>query len=151
MKKFISIIGIVLLAILILINLVSTAYLDVNESIDINFNSVSYLLGLITLSLFIFFITKLINLHLFEKDNDTKKKIRTIMFFVFLLIYFLFNVIWIITITPAILADAAHVCDTAKLFLSKSNSALSNPTYSGISLLEYLRGISSAINSSIYL
>ena len=151
MKKFISIIGIVLLAILILINLVSTAYLDVNESIDINFNSISYLLGLITLSLFIFFITKLINLHLFEKDNDTKKKIRTIMFFVFLLIYFLFNVIWIITITPAILADAAHVCDTAKLFLSKNNSALSNPTYSGISLLEYLRGISSAINSSIYL
>lgn len=144
MKRFISIIGIIFLAIIILINLIYTAYLDVNEYTQITFNGISYILGLIILSLFIFFITKLINLHLFENDNIKKKKVRIILFSTFLLIYFLFNAFWIIFVNPAIVGDLGHVCDVADIFSKSNDMGLLNPTYAGISLREYLRCISSA-------
>ncbi len=148
MKRFISIIGIIFLAIVIIINLVYTAYLDVNECPQITFNSISYILGLITLSLFIFLITKLVNLHLFENDNIKKKKVRIILFSTFLLIYFLFNAFWIIFINPAIVGDLGHVCDVADIFSEGNDMGLSTPTYAGISLREYLRCIPS---TNIYL
>ena len=119
MKRFISIIGIISLSIVIIINLFYTAYLDVDEYAQITVNGLSYILALIAISLFIFFITKLINLHLFEKDNYSKKKARIILFSISLLIYFLFNVFWIVFVNPRIVGDSLHVCDIANVFLSR--------------------------------
>ena len=82
-------------------------------------NMSKYILAIIVLSLFLFFITKLINIHLFKNDNHKKKKIKIILFAISLLIYFLFNVFWIVFVNPRIVGDALHVCDIANVFLSR--------------------------------
>lgn len=74
MKKLIQILGIVVLAIVVILNIVYTADMNSGEQISINFNSFIYIIGLIITAILIYFITEVINKHLYNGMNEEKKR-----------------------------------------------------------------------------
>lgn len=141
MKKIILYIGIIFLAIVIILNLIFTANLDVSEHITINKNSIIYILGLILTITLIYIITKIINKYFYkEEDIESNKKIRRIVLTIFLSIYTIFNIIWLLTKMPAVVGDQIHVCNLAQTFYSGNlEQFLPNMTYAGIPLSEYMQ------------
>ncbi len=141
MKKIILYIGIIFLAIVIILNLIFTANLDVSEHITINKNSIIYILGLILTITLIYIITKIINKYFYkEEDIESNKKIRRIVLTIFLSIYTIFNIIWLLTKMPAVVGDQIHVCNLAQTFYSGNlEQFLPNMTYAGIPLSEYMK------------
>lgn len=88
MKKLIQILGIVVLAIVVILNIVYTADMNSGEQISINFNSFIYIIGLIITAILIYFITEVINKHLYNGMNEEKKrKLRKWMGWQLLLFY----------------------------------------------------------------
>lgn len=141
MKKIIHILGILFLMIVIILNLLFVANLDESEHIEIKFNSFVYIIGIILLGILIYFLSKIINEHLYNEDiSASKKKYRRILFIVAFAIYILFNIIWAIKINPRVVGDSVHVCNLAQTFYRGNlEEFLPNMTYAGIPLSEYMQ------------
>ena len=74
MKKIIYVIGILLLAAVIILNMLFTSYLNNEEHITIRLNSILYVACLILVGVLIFFITKKLNNYLYSEKNIKYKK-----------------------------------------------------------------------------
>ena len=91
MKKLIQILGIVVLAIVVILNIVYTADMNSGEQISINFNSFIYIIGLIITAILIYFITEVINKHLYNGINEEKKrKLRKWMVAIAIVLYLIY-------------------------------------------------------------
>ena len=137
MKNIIYYLGIIFLALIFGLNLIYTAILDNSEHIQINNNQLLYIFALISMGIFIFIITRIINFIL-DKEKNIKK--RKILFIFFLIFYIFLNIIWCIIIRPAVVADQIHVYNLAQIFYSENNEGfLYQLTYAGIPLIEYIQ------------
>lgn len=141
MKKLIQILGIVVLAIVVILNIVYTADMNSGEQISINFNSFIYIIGLIITAILIYFITEVINKHLYNGMNEEKKrKLRKWMVAIAIVLYLILNVVWLIFVRPGIVADSIHVLNLAQTFYENNpDRYLPNLTYAGIPLIQYMQ------------
>ena len=141
MKKLIQILGIVALAIVVILNIVYTADMNSGEQISINFNSFIYIIGLIITAILIYFITEVINKHLYNGINEEKKrKLRKWMVAIAIVLYLILNVVWLIFVRPGIVADYIHVLNLAQTFYENNpDRYLPNLTYAGIPLIQYMQ------------
>lgn len=141
MKKLIQILGIIALAIVVVLNIVYTADMNFGEQISINFNNFLYIIGLIVTAVLIYWITKVINKHLYNGINEEKKrKLRLISVIVAVSVYLVFCVLWIIFVRPGIVADSIHVLNLAQTYYRDNpNEFLPNLTYAGIPLIQYMQ------------
>jgi hypothetical protein len=136
LKKIIYVFGIFFIAIVLILNLIFTANLDASEHITINYNSIIYILGLIIFGLGLFFGSKILDEKLKLLDDKKKKKLEIIV----IVIYALFNCIWCIVVRPAVVGDQIHAYNLAQTFYSGDDEKfLSNLTYAGIPLIEYMQ------------
>lgn len=147
MKKIIYIIGIFSLVIVFVLNLLMTANLDIFEHITIHYNSIIYILALVLVGTLLFFISNVVNKQLEEeKDIERGKEIRKDFFLVALILYILFNIIWILKVNPFVLGDSVHVCNFAQsIFQGNVDNVIGSMTYAGITLGEYMQGYSQQI------
>ena len=141
MKKIIFGLGVIFLALIIILNIIYTTQIDAGEHVTINFNSLIYILGLIVVGLAIFFVSKLIDKHLF---NDTEKKskheIRVILFAISIVAYIAFMIVWNIVVHPAIVGDSIHICNLAQTFYTDNPYLyLQGNTYLGLPLYDYMQ------------
>ena len=105
MKKLIQILGIVALAIVVILNIVYTADMNSGEQISIKFSSFIYIIGLIITAILIYFITEVINKHLYNGINEEKKhKLRKWIVAIAIVLYLILNVVWLIFVRPGIVA-----------------------------------------------
>lgn len=147
MKKIIYIIGIFALAIVVVLNLLMTANLDIFEHITIHDNSITYGLALVFMGTLLFLGTNEVNKKLEEeKDRERKKEIRKDFFLIALVLYILFNIIWVLKVNPFVLGDSVHVCNFAQaIFQGNVENVMGSMTYAGITLGEYMQGYSQQI------
>ena len=140
-RKVIFILGTLFLSIIIILNILFTANLSASEHIEIKFNNVIYILGVILLAGIIYFITKIIDKKLYNyNDFEQKKHLRKNIFKVILVIYILINIMWIILANPAVVGDSIHVCNLAQTFYrGNPNQFLNSGTYAGITLKQYMQ------------
>ena len=130
MKKIINIFAIIFLIIIIILNLIFTTYLNAKECTSISVNSFIYIVCNILLALALFFVSK----YLDNLKEQLKKRIITIGVIVFVL----FNIIWVLIVNPNVVGDSVHVCNLAQTFYrGDSQELLSNLTYLGIPLAQY--------------
>lgn len=141
MKKIIEIFGLIFLSIVVILNLVFTANIDAGEHITIKYNSFIYIIGIVFTAALIYFITKTANNHLYKYVEDKrKKKIRKILLIIAIAIFIIFNIIWVITVRPAIIADQIHACNIAQTFYRNNlEEFLPDLTYAGIPLRDYMQ------------
>ena len=141
MKKIIYFFGTVFLATVVILNLLFTANLDGGEHITISFNSFLYVVGLILIGISIFWITKIIDKHLFnDTEQKSKKELRIFLFVAALSLYLLFSVLWIIFIVPGVGGDQIHACNLAQTFYRGNlEEYFPNLTYAGIPLRDYMQ------------
>ena len=141
MKKIIYIFGVIFLAIIIILNLIFTTYLNPAEETIISFNSASYIIGLIAAGILMVVATKFINDKLYKDEQSKKLKIiRKILFITALVIYIAFNVVWTIFVNPPVVADSIHVSNLAQtMYRGNPEEFLPNLTYIGIPLSEYIQ------------
>lgn len=141
LKKIIYFCGFIFLSIVVILNLVFTAYLDSSEHITISYNSFIYILGLAFTSVLIFFASKYANKYLYnDTDKKSKKKIRRIITIVAIVLYALFNIIWVVTVLTPVVGDQIHACNLAQTFYRGNyEEFLPNLTYAGIPLSEYMQ------------
>ena len=141
MKKLIQILGIVALAIVVILNIVYTADMNSGEQISIKFSSFIYIIGLIITAILIYFITEVINKHLYNGINEEKKrKLRKWMVAIAIVLYLILNVVWLIFVRPGIVADSIHVLNLAQTFYENNpDRYLPNLTYAGIPLIQYMQ------------
>jgi len=138
MKKIIYFCGLVFLSIVLVLNLVFTANIDLSEHITIEFNNIIYMLGIILLAILVYIVTKFINKKLYD-DIEKKKKIRKILFISIIVIYAIFNIVWCILVRPPIVGDQIHACNLAQTFYNGNlEEFLPNMTYANIPLSEYI-------------
>lgn len=133
LKKIISIIGIICLVIVLVVNLIFTVTLGMEEVAIIKFNSFIYLIFLILTAFFIFVLTKLI-------DENLKTKSKKIIFTIFFILFILFNIIWIVKVRPPIIGDTGHVCDLAESMYKNDLTILSRTSYAGVPISAYMQG-----------
>ena len=149
MKKIVYILGGLFLSIVIILNLLFTANLDASEHIEISFNSISYIVGVILIGMLIYFASKAINKYLCTDVAETQKKVRKSLFIGSLVIYIIFNILWVIFIRPAIVGDQIHACNLAQTFYRGNlEEFLPNMTYAGISLKDYMQAYHQQISLS---
>ena len=130
MKKIINIFTIIFLAIIILLNLIFTTYLNAEECTSISVNSLLYIMSNVLLALVLFLLSK----YLDNLKEQFKKRIITIG----VILFVLFNIIWVLLVNPNVIGDSVHVCNLAQTFYrGDSQELLSNLTYLGIPLSEY--------------
>lgn len=135
MKKIIYAIGIISLLIVLGVNIVFTANLNLSEEISITTNNLIYSISTILVGILIYYISNKINNKL-EKSN----KIRKYVFMIALIIYILLNIIWLILVRPGVGGDSVHVANLAQTFYrGDDNEFLNNKTYAGITLKEYMQ------------
>ncbi len=141
LKKIIYGFGILFLAIIILLNIIFTADLDASEHITIQFNSISYVIGLILIGSLIYAITKIIDKFLYQGAKEkSKQETRNLLFMNALAIYAVVSILWIIMINPRVVGDSVHVCNLAQTFYrGNTEEFLPNMTYIGIPLIEYMQ------------
>lgn len=141
MKKIIWLIGMFFLVLVVILNIVYTAHLDIDENITIKINNIFYIVGIVFISGFIYLITEKANKYLYDDNNsEKKKKIRKVIFIASLIGYIIFNVIWGIMVRPGIGGDSVHVSNLAQVFYnSEKQELLNHPTYAGIPLLQYIQ------------
>ncbi len=140
LKKLIYVIAILFLSITTVLNLVWTANLDSGEHITIRNNGIIYTLGVIALSLAIFFITKKINEKANDdSENEKKKKIRKKALIITIVVYALINIAWCLLVMPPIVGDQIHACNLAQTFYNNNlEEFLPYITYAGIPLRDYM-------------
>lgn len=140
MKKIIYVLGIVFLSIIIILNLIFTANLDASEHITINNNNFIYVIGVILLSGIIFISTHFANKLLYKEDLEKQKKVRKILFIITIILYAIFNILWVILVRPPIVGDQIHACNLAQTFYNNNlEEFLPNITYAGIPLSQYMQ------------
>lgn len=140
MKKVIYFLGILFLSIVVILNLIFTAYLDKNEHITINFNSFIYVIGLILIGLLIFFCTRAINEHLYNEQGRALYKTKKFWLIIAISVYIIFNIVWIIAVRTPVIGDSGHVCDLATIFYKGDFAELSKRmSYAGTSLADYMQ------------
>lgn len=139
MKKIIYFVGILYLTIIIILNLFFTANLDASEHITININSAIYFVGIILVGTLIYIITKIINIKL-HKNANSESRIKKRLLIGVVVIYIVFNIIWVISVRPPVVGDQVHVCNLAQTFYRGDlEEFLPNMTYAGIPLSEYMQ------------
>ena len=141
MKKIVYLVGILFLTIVFCLNLFFTANLDVSEHITINTNSFIYIIGLALVGGLIYGMTKKINEKIYkDSDFQYKKKFKKYLLIASLIIYIIFNIIWIIVVRPPVVGDQIHICNLAQTFYRGNlEEFLPNMTYAGIPLSEYMQ------------
>lgn len=148
MKKIIYFCTLIFLSIIIVLNLIFTANLDLSEHITINFNSFLYIIGMLILGISLYIINKVINEKLYE-DIEKKKKIRKILFISIITIYAIFNIVWCIFVRPPIVGDQIHACNLAQTFYNGNlEEFLPNMTYANIPLSQYMQAYHQQISLS---
>lgn len=136
MRKIIYVFGILFLAIILILNLLFTAFLDSSEHITITINKLGYFWGLMLSVMIIFFITKFINQYL---ENNSQRKLRKTLFIFAISSYMIFMIVWIIKIKPPIVGDQGHVCDLAQTFYSENEEEyLTKMSYAGVTINRYM-------------
>lgn len=150
MKKIIYFFGITFLIIITILNIIFTAYLDSKEHITINFNTFIYVICLIILGVFLYFVTKLINNYLYKDENSKLKQNNRKFFFSFsIVLYVIFNIVWIIFVRPPIVGDQIHACNLAQTFYRGNlTEFLLDMTYANIPLSEYMQAYHQQISLS---
>lgn len=141
MKKVLWFLGIVFLFVVAILNFIFTANLDASEHISIGFNSFIYIIGLVLMIAFVYFFSKIVDKYLYsDTDLEKKKNFRKFLFIACLSIYIIASIIWIILVRPAIVGDQIHACNLAQTFYRGDDTEfLSDLTYAGISLSEYMQ------------
>lgn len=140
MKKLIYGIGILSLIIITILNVIITAKLDLGEHITIQYHSVLRIVFLVLLGIGIYGLSNKINEKLNDKDSEKKKKVRKCLFVLGILIYLFGNIMWVAKVTPNVVGDSVHVCNLAQVFYRENETQLlSNLTYAGISLKDYMQ------------
>ena len=138
MKKIIYFFGVIFLSIIILLNIIYTATLDSSEHITITFNSLIYIAGLVIVGVLLYFGSKLLDKYLY--NNEARTKIRKWTFGIVLIIYIIFNVIWLIKVNPPVVGDQVHAVNLAQTFYRDNpEEFLPNLTYAGIPLSQYMQ------------
>lgn len=149
MKKIIYIIGILFLTIVVILNLIFTANLDASEHIDIKFNYWIYTLGIILLGLIIYFLANVINTYFNNSDSTFKKNMRKYLLIGVIVIYAVFNIVWVIMVNPRVIADSIHVCNIAQAFYRDNvEEILPNMTYAQIPISQYMEAYHQQISLS---
>lgn len=140
MKKIIYVFGILFLAIIVIVNVLFTSNLDALEHSTINWNSFAYIAALALVGGLIYFITRIVDKHLYIEDNDKKRKLRKILLIISLVIYIAFAITWVVMIRPFVVGDQIHTCNLAQTFYrGNEQEFLPNITYAGIPLSEYMQ------------
>lgn len=140
LKKIIVILGILFLLVIIILNLLFTSFLDSNEHIIINYNNWIYDVGIIITVLGIYSVCEIINNLLHKKKVRFKIFSTKKLFTIILVIYAIFNIIWIIVVNPKVVGDSVHVCNLAQTFYRGDvTEFLPNMTYLGIPLSQYMQ------------
>ena len=148
MKKIIYFCTLIFLSIVIVLNLIFTANLDLSEHITIKFNSFLYIIGMLILGISLYIINKTINEKLYE-DIEKKKKARKILFIITISLYAIFNIVWCILVRPPIVGDQIHACNLAQTFYNGNlEEFLPNMTYANIPLSEYMQAYHQQISLS---
>lgn len=148
MKKIIYFCTLIFLSIIIVLNVIFTANLDLSEHITIEFNNFIYIIGMIILAISLYIINKVINEKIY-KDIEKKKKIRKILFISTITIYVIFNIVWCIFVRPPIVGDQIHACNLAQTFYNGNlEEFLPNMTYANIPLSEYMQAYHQQISLS---
>ena len=131
MKKIIYILGILFLGIIIILNLLFTAYLDPSEHINISFNNWMYTIGVILVALLVYILTKIIDKFLYNNgESRLKKNLRRTLFVIVIAVYIVFNVMWLLSVNPPVVGDSVHVCNLAQTFYRNDpDQFLNNETY----------------------
>ena len=138
MKKIIYFLGILFLSIILILNILFTAYLDIDETITISFNNFFYIAGLLFSTFFIIFITKKVNLFLHKENMSKKIKFFALSFLVLFYVAFLF--LWTILVNPLIVGDQLHACSLAKAIKQKNvEQFLLDESYAKIPIANYLK------------
>lgn len=138
MKKLIYITGIIFLLLVISVNLLFTAKLSSSEHISISLNNIVYSISIIFIATIIYLITKKADEKL--EQSNSEDKVRKRLFIIVLIVYFLFNILWICLIRPGIGGDSVHVGNIAQVFCNENKSELlTHKTYAGITLKEYMQ------------
>ena len=140
MKKIIYILGILFLGIIIILNLLFTAYLDSSEHVNISFNNWMYTIGVILVALLVYILTKIIDKFLYNNgESRLKKNLRRTLFVIVIAVYIVFNVMWLLSVNPSVVGDSVHVCNLAQTFYRNDpDQFLNNETYAGVPLKQYL-------------
>ena len=140
MKKIIYILGILFLGIIIILNLLFTAYLDLSEHVNISFNNWMYTIGVILVALLVYILTKIIDKFLYNNgESRLKKNLRRTLFVIVIAVYIVFNVMWLLSVNPSVVGDSVHVCNLAQTFYRNDpDQFLNNETYAGVPLKQYL-------------
>ena len=140
MKKIIYILGILFLVIIIILNLLFTAYLDSSEHVNISFNNWMYTIGVILVALLVYILTKIIDKFLYNNgESRLKKNLRRTLFVIVIAVYIVFNVMWLLSVNPPVVGDSVHVCNLAQTFYRNDpDQFLNNETYAGVPLKQYL-------------
>lgn len=148
MKKIIYFCTLIFLSIIIVLNVIFTANLDLSEHITIEFNNFIYIIGMIILAISLYIINKVINEKIY-KDIEKNKRIRKILFISTITIYAIFNIVWCIFIRPPIVGDQIHACNLAQTFYNGNlEEFLPNMTYANIPLSEYMQAYHQQISLS---
>lgn len=137
MKKLVFILGIIFLSIIVILNLIFTAKLNLSEIVLINFNNFIYILGVLVVGVLVFFTTKYLNKLLYNSPD--KKIIRISLFILFFAIYLGFAIVWTILVNPPIIADQIHAANLAQgIYRGSLGDILPNLTYAAIPLSNYI-------------
>lgn len=137
MKKLIYLIGIISLIIIVAVNLVFTATLDVSEKITIKPNNILFMIAIIISIGIIYFITKILDEQL---NKDNRKNIKKEIFWVVSISYSIFCLLWVILVRPGVGGDSIHVYNLAQtMYRGNLQEFLPNSTYMGIPLIEYVQ------------
>lgn len=139
-KKIIYFIGILFITIVLLINLIFTAKMDISEAVSLEYNNFFYLIGVILFTLLLFYITNKLDKLMYKDDSEKTIKMRKIIFIISIVMYIIVNIIWVIAVRPPIVGDQIHACNLAQTFYRNNlDEFLHNLTYAGIPLSEYMQ------------
>ncbi len=141
MKKIIFSLGIIFLSVVLILNIIYTADLDVAEHITISLNSFVYVLGLIIVGIVLFLVTRIINRYLYNStDSKIKEKIRKILFITCIAIYLAFNIFWIMKINPPIVGDQEYTSKLAQTFYNNDpERSFKIMTYAEVTVDKYVQ------------
>lgn len=150
MKKIIYFFGILFLSIVIILNILFTAYLDASEHITINSNNIFYAIGIILAGILIYLLSKIIEKYLCNDENSKiKKNIKISLIILMITAYIVFCRLWIIIKNPTIVGDQIHAINLAQTFFrGDTEEFLQGMTYAGIPLNEYMQAYHQQISLS---
>lgn len=135
LKKIIYLFSIIFLCVIFILNILFTANLNSSEVINIDFNNLIYIFGLIISGTLIFLISQ----GLDKKLNNVEPKKKKILLVLVFSIYIIITLIWTILINPRIIADQLHASNLAQAIHRNSvEDLLKNNTYAGIPFSTYL-------------